>query len=136
MNEIGNIHKIWGERRRILLNDKVEVDLLYVKKDGFCSIHNHKKKYNKFFVIKGRLEVETELGMTMLEKHSSWIVAPPIFHRFRGLKDSIVLEIAYVNKGKINPDDINRIKQGGRIINGDYLTENEMRKKGMLKLTE
>ena len=44
----GNIHKVWGERRRLLLTNKVEIDLLYLHKDCFCSTHRHVDKINVF----------------------------------------------------------------------------------------
>ena len=44
-----SIFKVWGERRRLLLIDQTEIDLLYLKKDHFCSTHNHNDKINKFF---------------------------------------------------------------------------------------
>ena len=30
-----NVMKVWGERRRMLLTDKVEIDLLYTKANTF-----------------------------------------------------------------------------------------------------
>ena len=105
-----NIHKIWGERRRILLTDNSEIDLLYLKKDSFCSTHNHKNKVNKFVVISGRVRIETEFGQQMLKKDSSFTVKPPLTHRFFALEDSVMVELAYTSKNiKIDPNDILRI---------------------------
>lgn len=129
-----NIHKIWGERRRILLTDKCEIDLLYTKKNTFCSTHKHKNKINKFVVISGKIRIESEFGKTTLKKNESFEVEPPLIHRFVNLEDSIMVELAYVKKGKINPEDIERFSQGGKIIKGKEMTFNEMRKKRMLKI--
>jgi len=130
----GNIHKIWGERRRILLTDKCEIDLLYLKKDTFCSTHHHKYKINRFVVVKGQVRIETGFGHHTLKENESWDVYPPLIHRFVPLTDAIMIEVAFVEEGKINPDDINRISQGGRIINGKEMTHNEMKEKGLLDL--
>lgn len=128
----GNIHKIWGERRRILLTDRCEIDLLYLKKNSFCSRHKHRDKTNKFVVVKGKVRIETEFGKKVLTKNQSFEVKPPIIHRFFALKDSIMIELASVNADFIQPKDIKRFKQGGRIVDGKEMTENKMRKKGLL----
>lgn len=131
---MSNIFKVWGERRRILLDDKNEIDLLYLKKDSFCSTHKHKNKINKFVVVSGSVKIEAEFGDVVLGKNRTWTVNPPIKHRFVALEDSVMIEIAYVKEGKISPDDIEREKQGGRIIDGKRYTEDKLREKGMLEL--
>ena len=129
---MSSIFKVWGERRRILLTDRCEIDLLYLKKDTFCSRHKHKSKTNKFVVVKGKIKIETEFGNKILTKNQSFEVKPPLIHRFVALKNSIVVELAIVKEGFVKPDDILRIRQGGRIIKGKEITENQMRKKGLL----
>ena len=131
---MSNIHKIWGERRRILLTDTSEIDMLYLRPNSFCSTHNHKNKINRFIVLSGRVQIDTEYGTTILEKDDSFEVAPPLVHRFMALEQSVMIECAYVNEGKIDPNDINRIRQGGRIYKGKSMTLVEMRKKGLLKI--
>lgn len=131
---MSNIHKIWGERRRILLTDKTEIDLLYLKKNSFCSTHTHKYKINKFVVISGKVKIETEFGTKILNKNESHTVNPSICHRFFVIEDSIMVELAYVREGKINPNDIDRVNQGGRIVDGKEMTEDEIRKEGKLLL--
>jgi mannose-6-phosphate isomerase-like protein (cupin superfamily) len=131
---MSNIHKIWGTRNRILLTNETEIDLLYTKANTFCSTHKHAKKINKFIVISGEVRIETEFGKTTLKSGDSFEVHPPLVHRFFNVKDSIMIECAYVKKGKINPDDIERFSQGGKIIKGFEMTFDEMRKKGLLEL--
>lgn len=131
---MANIFKIWGERHRILLTDKTEIDLLYTKKNTFCSTHKHKNKINKFHVVTGKVRIETEFGSKVLNPGESWIVEPPLKHRFFNLEDSIMIELAYVNRGKIDPRDIERESQGGKVIKGKEYTFNEMRKRGWLKI--
>ena len=131
---MSNIHKVWGERRRILLDDKNEIDLLYLKKDYFCSTHTHKQKANRFIVVSGSVKIEAEFGNVILTKNKSWTVLPPIKHRFVALENSIMIEIASVKEGKIDEKDIDRESQGGKIIDGKEITLDEMRKKGLLEL--
>lgn len=135
-----NIFKIWGERRRVHLDCLTEIDLLRVKKDSFCSTHTHAYKSNKFVVVEGKVKVETERGTVILNPGSSWEVNPPVKHRFYALEDSVMIEIAYITtaqwntSGEIDPDDINRESQGGRVVEGREITENEMKEKGLLDL--
>jgi len=129
-----NIHKVWGERRRIHLDDKNEIDLLYIKKNTFCSTHNHKTKINKFYVVQGRVRIETEYGNVVLKPNDVWVSRPPQVHRFCAEEDSVMIEMAYVEKGKIDPDDINRITQGGKVINGEEITLEELKERGLLDL--
>lgn len=130
----GNINKIWGERRRILLTDLTEIDLLYLKAGSFCSTHKHAYKINRFYVVEGEVKIETEFGNRILKKNESWDVCPPLVHRFVPLTDAIMIELAFVKTGKIDPNDIDRISQGGRVINGQEMTHNELREKGLLDL--
>ena len=132
-----NIHKVWGERRRIHLDKLNEIDLLYIKKDTFCSTHSHEYKANKFIVVSGKVRIETDFGHTILNKNETWEVRPPLRHRFCALEDSVMVEIATIHGfihhtvGDIDPDDINRETQGGRIVEGKEMTLDEMLKKGL-----
>ena len=126
-----NIFKVWGIRNRILLTSKTEIDLLTVKKDCFCSTHSHLTKINKFYVVDGCFEIETPFGTKILNTGESFTVEPPMVHRFKALEDSVVIELAYVIDGIIDEKDINRIKQGGRIINGTEFTLDEIEKQGL-----
>lgn len=127
-----NILKVWGERRRIFLNDKVEIDYVKLKKDSFCSTHTHNKKHNKFVVIKGLVKVETELGEKIIYPGDSLIVIAPMKHRFIALQESEMVEIAFVKNGKIDPEDINRESQGGLIMDGKEYTLDELKKENVI----
>jgi len=132
--DVNNRFKIWGQRRRILLTPTSEIDLLTVNKNCFCSKHSHAKKINKFVVVKGKVRIESEYGSVILRAGESFEVRPPLIHRFFAVEDSVMVELAYVEKGKIDPNDINRLSQGGRIVKGKEMTLVEMRKKGLLDL--
>jgi len=129
-----SVFKIWGTRQRLLLTRTSEIDLLNVKKNYFCSTHTHSKKINRFAVIKGAVRIETERGSKVLKPGDIFEVRPPVKHRFFAVKDSIMVELAFVEKGKIDPNDINRESIGGKVIKGKEYTEPEMKKKGMLEL--
>lgn len=131
---VESIFKIWGTRRRIHLDKQHETDLVSLKKDTFCSTHTHDKKINKFVVVSGKVEIQTEYGNTVLNPMDSWTVNAPLKHRFVALEDSIMIEMAYVEEGTIDPDDINRISLGGKIIDGEELSIDKLKEKGLLGL--
>lgn len=132
--DTSNVFKIWGKRKRILLTNKCEIDLLHVHANAFCSRHSHRNKINKFVVVSGVVAIESEFGTIILHSEEEFEIRPSLIHRFKALVDSDMVELAYVEKGTINPDDIKRISQGGRTINGKEMTLDEMRKKRLLKL--
>lgn len=132
--DYSNIFKVWGERHRVLLTDKCEIDFLKLKKDTFCSTHKHNKKSNLFYVIKGIVVIESEYGKIKLSKGQCFEVKAPLKHRFIALSDSEMIECAYVENGKIDEKDIIRDILGGRIIKGKYISIPELRKKGYLEL--
>lgn len=120
-----NIFKVWGTRRRILVNDLVEVDHLQIKKDHCCSVHYHQYKSNRFYVISGKCKIKTELNEIVLGPNEVFDVHPLIVHHFHALEDTVMIECAYV---KLDQGDINRHKQGGKIIDDEWITEDQMRK--------
>jgi len=126
------IHKIWGVRNRIHLGTRHEIDMLTLSKDSFCSSHYHNKKINKFHVISGEIIIETERGTILLKGGESFTVFPDLIHRFIAVENSVMLELAYVEESTIDPHDIVRLSQGGRIVNYKYLTEQELKEKGLL----
>ena len=129
-----NIFKVWGIRRRLLLTATSEIDLVNVQKDCFCSKHFHEHKINRFVVISGRVQIQSEYGDVILTAKESFEVRPKLIHRFFALEDSIMIELAFVETGNIDSDDIVRIKQGGKIVDGKAYTLDEMKEKGMLEL--
>jgi mannose-6-phosphate isomerase-like protein (cupin superfamily) len=134
MADYSNIFKVWGTRKRILLTDTCEIDLLHVFDDSFCSTHSHKYKINKFVVLSGKIRIETEYGYITLKEGDQFEVRPPLKHRFFAEEHTDMIELAYVEKGKINPNDIDRESQGGRVINGEEITLDKMREEGLLDL--
>ena len=126
---MSSIRKIWGTRNRLLLTKQAEIDLLYLEKNSACSVHNHKKKINRFVLIKGKVIVKTDLGKKELIINEPFDVEPSLTHQFIALKDSILIELAFVKKGKIDEKDITRILQGGKFVNGEFYTLDELKEK-------
>ena len=131
---VESIFKVWGTRRRIHLDNQHEIDLVHLKKDTFCSTHTHKKKCNKFVVVSGKVKIETEYGNVILFPTDSWTVNAPLKHRFVALEESVMIEMAFVTEGIIDPNDIERISLGGKIIDGEEYPIDILKMKGMLDL--
>ena len=119
------IMKVWGIRDRAHLSDKCEIDILTLLPNSNCSVHYHNKKSNKFIVIEGTVYIKTGFGEIKLEKGDRVTVKAPLIHQFKTKKQkAILLEIAFVDTGKIDSNDIMRKNQGWRHIkNKDYSVE-------------
>jgi len=130
----GKSYKVWGVKHRIYEDRHCEIDILYIKKDTFCSIHKHLKKHNQFHVLSGILELETDYVTTVFgRRESSPDVKPGTMHRFRAKEDAVVVEVASVASGYIDPKDIDRLMQGGRVVNGKDVTDKELKRRNKLK---
>lgn len=124
--------KIWGRRALLSASATHTAHYLQVKKGYRCSWHQHLKKHNKFVVLTGLVEAcretvnhrapgrptKTSFRIFPGETHH---VGPGKFHEFRGLLDSDMIEIAWVDDGMIELDgDIERRSEGGMFeLGGD-----------------
>lgn len=107
--------KAWGYTTEFFRNAMVSAHHLEINKDGFCSEHRHKHKYNQFYVISGRLEVTIwrspqKKDVTIVEAGQATAVAPGDYHMFRGLEDTQAIEVYQVLL--IEPDIERRVEGG------------------------
>jgi hypothetical protein len=117
--------KDWGWKYNIFSTPFFSVDVCYVERGGYCSLHYHRHKYNRFYVIFGRLRITTEyynknIGGTEqemrsyilgpYEKFRKFEVLPGLKHQFKAEYPTIAIEVESVRCMK---DDINRLNQGG-----------------------
>ena len=121
------IYKVWGFKIRMLETATTVVDLLTLKKGGFCSWHYHDFKYNLFIVLEGKVLIETEDYTKVLVKNDYYAVSPKIKHRFIAKSKAKLMEVMYTNP--VLEDDIIRLHQGGLIIDDVYITEDDLNKK-------
>lgn len=131
---MSNIKKIWGYRHRILKTKETEVDLLFLDAKSECSIHRHEAKINRFVLLSGRIQIKTDMGTKELVINEPFDVEPPSIHQFIILKDSVMIELAFVKSGEIDVNDIERFRQGGKTINNVFKTLDELRDEGCLIL--
>lgn len=107
--------KFWGETQSIFVGPHSETHFLKIREGGYCSEHKHKKKWNRFFLISGRLKViifrENGEDVTILTHGQFTDVPPGCFHKFEAVEDSQCLEIYWIDS--INTCDIERRTEGG-----------------------
>ena len=110
--------KVWGETEEIFNNGVVSLNVLNIKRGGYCSEHQHSSKTNVFFVLSGRLEISQWPGstegevpdVTVLEKGGSTRIPPGVWHKFRALEPTECLEYYLV---LFSGPDITRRSRGG-----------------------
>jgi len=115
--------KVWGSRETLYADNTVMINLLYLEKGSYSSLHWHRGKSDKFIVVKGEVKIVTELRETTLKDGDSLIVDPPLKHQFVVEEDSTMIEISYA---RLDPEDINRLNQGGKIIEGKKVCLDKM----------
>lgn len=128
--------KIWGKKINLFDREKIDIDVLFLKRNTFCSRHYHEAKSNTFILLSGCVYINTWINGSVEEKELKcfvpFTVDAEILHRFVVQKDAVMVEINAVKHGIVEEDDIIRISQGGRIVNGRELSENYLRITGEL----
>ena len=131
MHNQNKILKVWGYKYRLLETATTVVDVLTLKKGGFCSWHYHEFKYNMFIVLEGKVNIvrDTKKGVKTITllKGEYYAVNPKIQHQFVSKQKSKMMEVMYTNP--VLEDDIIRLRQGGLIIDNEYITEDEIKRK-------
>ena len=106
--------KVWGRRTRLYSNGGVEVYLLDLEpvdgKPVACSIHHHTMKYNRFFVVSGRVGLEHGVGPEsenpldvpgsrwQLKAGDEYTVPPGEVHRFIVIEKALIIETTWADK--------------------------------------
>jgi mannose-6-phosphate isomerase-like protein (cupin superfamily) len=61
--------KTWGEKYNVFQNDLCEVSILYLRANQRCSYHQHRTKFNQFYVIEGELYIKLDNGVDQIVSH-------------------------------------------------------------------
>ena len=93
--------KIWGNTELIHANGVLEFHRIEFKAGYKCSEHEHKFKWNGFFVESGKMLVRVwqdadQQGLvdeTILESGQFTQVKPGMIHQFEGLEDGVAFEL-------------------------------------------
>ena len=110
--------KIWGETELIHANGVLEFHRIKFKAGYKCSEHEHKFKWNGFFVESGKMLVrvwQTDQDLvdeTVLNAGDFTQVKPGKIHQFEGIEDGVAFELYWA---EFNHDDIHRRTLGQKI---------------------
>ena len=87
------VKKEWGKEIWIVNRDYCGKKLVLNK--GFrCSMHFHKNKDETFYILKGKVLMETDNKKQIMLPGSSVLITPNTKHRFTGLEDSEIMEFS------------------------------------------
>lgn len=118
--------KVWGSTELLLATPTCEVHRLIIEPQRQCSMHRHKRKWNAFYCVTGRLFLDVEKAdyaltdITELGPGMTATIPPGEFHRFRTVDAPCeALEIYYLDALGA---DIERRDHGGVAILKTLLT--------------
>jgi len=89
------VKKVWGKEVIVVNNDKYCGKFLCLDKGAESSYHRHLKKQETFYSLKGQATLTIEGKDYMLNPYSRpKTIKPGQLHGFRGIIDSLILEIS------------------------------------------
>jgi mannose-6-phosphate isomerase-like protein (cupin superfamily) len=88
------VPKVWGYEKWLENNDKYCCKLLSLNKGFQCSLHYHKEKDEMFLVTAGHVRLEFGGEVMFLRPGNFVRIVPGTYHRFRGIEDSIIIEVS------------------------------------------
>lgn len=107
--------KYWGETTKIYTGENCEVHYLNIKAGGFCSIHLHQTKWNRFYVISGTLKIsifrDGDKEEVYLSDGEITDIPPGVQHQFFAPNNCRCLEVYWTDA--LDPNDITRFSVGG-----------------------
>lgn len=110
--------KVWGRTRELVDSPFYSRHELAVKAGGYCSLHYHEHRANRFIVVDAEIEVIEFLGPHVRRKRlgpqNVYDVPSLVPHLFSVYRDGTVYEEYYADRGgTVRRDDIVRLVEGG-----------------------
>tara|TARA_R110000751_G_scaffold154483_5_gene259513 strand:- start:330 stop:770 length:441 start_codon:yes stop_codon:yes gene_type:complete len=123
-------NKCWGKTRQIISSDFYSKHELQVSTGGYCSLHYHQNRANKFIVKSGCIDVIEFYGPThkviCLGPDNTYDVPSLVPHLFVVMQDGLVIEEYYSDRGgRVMVNDIVRIVEGG-MLSKDEIADGEL----------
>jgi len=98
------VEKVWGEEVWLYNGEPCGVNLcgklLKLKQDHYCSLHCHKKKFEVFWLMSGKVKMiiqkadESQTHTWIMNPGDSQVIPIGMFHSFSGVVDSILVEFS------------------------------------------
>lgn len=114
--------KAWGRTRCLIDSDLFSRHELEVKAGGFCSVHYHTERANRFIVQAGEIVVLTLMGQAILHEVTltadmQFDVPSMLLHCFLVLSEGKLLEDYWPDRGgTVRNEDIVRLSHGGHVL--------------------
>lgn len=114
------VDKVWGKTRELIDSPFYSRHELEVVAGGYCSLHFHRDRANRFYVKSGAIEIVEMFGpfsaRTRLGPENTYDVPSLVPHMFIVLENGLVFEEYYPDRGgKVRRDDIVRLIEGGKL---------------------
>jgi len=109
--------KDWGRTRCTLKGDLGSLHELEVIEGGYCSVHYHRQRANRFIVKSGSIAVVSfyawNIERMILTAGNVLDIPSHVVHQFQVISEGKVFEHYYRDGGKVRNDDIVRLCKGG-----------------------
>jgi N-acetylneuraminate synthase len=109
------VEKVWGHEEWIVNNSKYCGKKLVLKKGYRCSIHKHDIKDETFYILHGKVLLETEFEgkqeTKLMTAGDVFHVVTGMWHRFTGIEESAIIEFSTFH---MDEDSI-RKEQSGKV---------------------
>jgi len=107
------VEKVWGHEEWIVNNQKYCGKKLVLNKGYRCSIHKHDIKEETFYILSGKVLMESELEgkkeVRLMTPGDVLHVKVGMWHRFTGIEDSQIMEFSTFH---MDEDSIRREPSG------------------------
>lgn len=120
------VEKCWGKTREIIDSPFYSKHELQIEAGGYCSLHYHEDRANRFIVTSGLVEVIEMFGpqsrRTILGPDNTYDVASLVPHMFAVRKSGEMIEEYFSDRdGEVRRNDIIRIVEGGKLETPDLI---------------
>lgn len=92
------VEKLWGHEEWIVNNEKYCGKKLVLKKGGRCSMHKHEIKDETFYILSGKVLMESEYEgkkeNRLMTQGDVMHIKVGMWHRFTGIEDSEIMEFS------------------------------------------
>lgn len=114
------VNKAWGRTKEIVDSPFYSSHELEVIAGGYCSIHFHRERANRFTIKSGLVEIVEFFGTFITRKllgpENIYDVPSLVPHLFIVHKDGQLIEEYFPDRGGVvRRDDIVRLVEGGRL---------------------
>ncbi len=114
------VDKVWGRTRELVDSQFYSNHELEIVAGGYCSLHFHRHRANRFIIVSGLVEIVEFFGpfivRTELGPENTYDVASLVPHMFIVHKSGAMFEEYFSDRGgPVRRDDIVRLIEGGKL---------------------